>query len=303
MNKTKPRIAILTLNYNNSQETKLLIDSALGCKEVFQLIILDNNSNKEDFTNLKKIVKNKFSNKIILERSETNLGFAGGFNNLIKKFNNFDLYIIANSDIILSNSSLSYLIKEAIKHPEAVLSPTVLKYVNNKKTTDLLNNYIPYTADYKIEFNLLKTKKTHEKTKKTIKCSETAFTIICIPKKVFKKIGLLDSNNFFFFNEDADFFHRMHSGNIQLYYVGAALTWHPAKGASGKENKFLIYHRIKGYIIFFRKYKKYLLLFKYLCIYLPLKLLLLVAKPNLAFQVFKATTDGFKHKLKDAPRL
>ena len=90
------------VNYNSSLYTKACIDSIIKHTSPnihYQIIVVDNNSEPEDFRNLQALSQNS---KVTLVRSKVNLGFAGG-NMYGVQFTEADYYFFLNNDSELQN--------------------------------------------------------------------------------------------------------------------------------------------------------------------------------------------------------
>jgi len=79
------QLSIITINYNGSENTIKLLESLAGQTDKdFQVIVVDNASEKDDFNNLKTNINRQDLLKQVLPvnviRNEQNLGFSGGNN-------------------------------------------------------------------------------------------------------------------------------------------------------------------------------------------------------------------------------
>ena len=305
------KTVLLTLNYNTAKECILLIFGILNSKHIDKIVILDNGSNIDDFNKLNsyinKINKPEF---IILEKSDTNLGLAGGFDLLLKKYQDFDNYIITNSDIIIFDDSIKILLNElntGIK--PIVVAPIVNYYENGIRTNRKQSIEYKDIKDIKINFKLMPSFKKKIDTnvvskldlnKRCIRCFSTSPTCFIVPKKVIRQIGLFD-DNFFIFHEDTDFFLRLRFDNTPLILIPSAKVWHPAHSSSSDDTKdFLVYHRIRSSLIFYRKYK-HILRIKYIInytIYTIFKIIQNVFNFKRMSFIFKGYYDGLFHKIR-----
>lgn len=112
------KLGIVVLNYQNYIDTIKCVNSILNQKNILlEIVIVDNGSNNNSFTELQKAFKNINNIKII--KSKNNLGYANG-NNLGIDF----LYskghrniFIANSDLLFNHPyTLSYLMSNYEKN-------------------------------------------------------------------------------------------------------------------------------------------------------------------------------------------
>ena len=86
------KTAIVIINYNGLNLIKKFMPSIITNSSNYNIYVIDNNST-DDSVNY---IKNNFSNINIIINS-SNLGYAGGYNEGIKKINE-DLLIFLNND-------------------------------------------------------------------------------------------------------------------------------------------------------------------------------------------------------------
>ncbi|WGS63885.1 glycosyltransferase [Marinitoga aeolica] len=110
--KLRVRLIVITINYNSAEYTLKAIDSFIKNHQglLYKLIVVDNNSLKDDYEKLlKNIQQINTNNNIIIIRSNNNLGFSKG-NNLGLKYayDNyiFDYLLLMNNDIIIHTKGL-----------------------------------------------------------------------------------------------------------------------------------------------------------------------------------------------------
>src|SRR3989338_5095274 len=79
------RISIATINFNGAEKTIILLDSLKNQSvKDFQMIVVDNNSDKYDYARLENWILNN-SPDVFLFKNAVNSGFAGGSNYGINK--------------------------------------------------------------------------------------------------------------------------------------------------------------------------------------------------------------------------
>lgn len=103
------------LNYNNSDDTIDCVESIRKKTKYknYEIIIVDNNSRKEEFEKLKNLKVNK------LYRNNENLGFCGG-NNLGIKISSGDYIVFLNNDTKVTESWLENLCSPLVSSKVAV---------------------------------------------------------------------------------------------------------------------------------------------------------------------------------------
>lgn len=102
-------ISIITLNYNNSQLTKEFVDSVIKCTSssiTYEIIIVDNRSESEDYNNLCQIIDRSEATII---RGNINTGFGAG-NMFGRNYASGKYLAFINNDVIFVEDCLSSLI-------------------------------------------------------------------------------------------------------------------------------------------------------------------------------------------------
>ena len=122
------KTAIVIINYNGLNLIKKFIPSIITNSSNCNIYVIDNNST-DDSVNY---IKNNFSNINIINNS-SNLGYAGGYNEGIKKIDE-DLLIFLNNDAtFLDENSLSNLVKVFKENSEIkVAQPKIIDFTIKK---------------------------------------------------------------------------------------------------------------------------------------------------------------------------
>ena len=123
------KTAIVIINYNGLNLIKKFMPSIITNSSNCNIYVIDNNST-DDSVNY---IKNNFSNINIINNS-SNLGYAGGYNEGIKKIDE-DLLIFLNNDAtFLDENSLSNLVKVFKENSEIkVAQPKIIDFTNQEK--------------------------------------------------------------------------------------------------------------------------------------------------------------------------
>lgn len=194
---------IVILNYNDSENTKLILDDIKNYKILDKIIIVDNNSTDNSIEELKKFENDKI--KLIVAKE--NKGYAAG-NNLGIKYliekENVDNIIISNPDIIISEEDIEKLIKDLKNKDVSVIAPVIKEPTSISRgwklptfLSEIISN-IPYIR--KFEANLLSYPPDYYKTNLT-KVDVVKGCFFIIKKEVIKDINYFDSNTFLYYEE------------------------------------------------------------------------------------------------------
>ena len=276
-------IAVILINYNTSKYTLECIQSIIkktNSNISYQIIVVDNNSEIDDYDNL----KNNFpdSNNVSLYRSVINTGFGGG-NMLGTQHAKAEYLLFINNDTLLLNDALSILKDYMDGHPGIGLS--------SAQNYDEDNNLVPSFDYNKDLFRLLlgrrglkkvNPKKYYNRKEKytspiTVDWVNGAF--LFFRAEAFNTIGGFDTNIFLYF-EEMDLSHRLKLNNYKTVLVPSAEILHYKSISTGnsknihieafishlyvikKNYGFVHYYTLKLYFIFtfFFKPKKWFLI-------------------------------------------
>ncbi|MEC5166524.1 GT2 family glycosyltransferase [Flavobacterium sp. PL11] len=117
------KIAVVILNWNGMLLLEKFLPSIAKYSPEASIYIADNASTDDSISYLKTFFP---AVKVII--NESNLGFAGGYNEALKSVN-ADLYALVNSDIEVTENWLQPIIKTFENQPEtAIIQPKILDY-------------------------------------------------------------------------------------------------------------------------------------------------------------------------------
>lgn len=231
--------ALVALCCNNLDVTKKFINCALEeLDSSYDLYILDNGSTDGTFEYLMEVQRNTMHDdtkmQMYISRSDTNLGFSGGNNRLLKRLlnNNEELaklnhqaqdfysnIILVNNDILFTKESLERLVLVCNSSKEVGATGPIsnnvsgIQKVNIDGLTD--QTYRQYAE------KLLQSKDTH--------VGEVGLLIgfcMCLKTSIVKEIGLLDERFGIGSYEDNDYCLRIRNAGYKLVMVKESLIYH-----------------------------------------------------------------------------
>lgn len=223
----KPKVAVITLNYNQIEYTVDCVKSLLKSDYPnFEIILVDNGSSEENF----KILKNRLPKdlRLNLPRLEKNLGYVGGINFGLEKANetNCEYFLIMNNDTLIDENAIKELVITSQKHyGNAIVSGKVYNY-DEKDTLQ----YIGQDFDPENGLN----QKSHIKNRREkdtgqydeeMELGMTDDIMWMISKNIFQEIGLY-SDYFFLYGEQNDYALRAIKKGFKIIYTPKAKIWH-----------------------------------------------------------------------------
>lgn len=227
-------VSVIIVNWNSGKYLEETINS-LQEKTIdisYEIILVDNNSNKEDVSylyleNLAQI------NNVTIIKSDENLGFAKA-NNRGMEFAKGRNLLILNPDIILHNNVLKILSNFLDNNEEAAMvGPKVLNYDGSFQHTCLRGQ--PYPKD--TLFHIIGLSKKYSNDEKYNKfallhlniddlneCSGLSGCCMMVKKALYDDIGGMDES-FFMYEEETDWcFRTIKNGKNIIYNPEAVVT-------------------------------------------------------------------------------
>lgn len=194
---------IVILNYNDSENTSLILEDIKNYKVLDYIIVVDNKSTDDSVAKLKKF-ENK---KIKIIKAVSNKGYASGNNVGIKYLiDNYEVdnIIISNPDIIVTEKSIKTLVSDLEKNEIALIAPRVREPNRISRgwklptfSSELVSN-IPFFRRF--EQNILSyNDEDYDKDLTKVDVVKGCFFII--KKDVFLTIGFFDENTFLYYEE------------------------------------------------------------------------------------------------------
>ena len=121
------KIAVVILNWNGRQLLEQFLPSVVKYSPQATVYIADNASSDDSVI----FIRTHFPTvQIVL--NETNLGFAGGYNEALQHID-ADVYALVNSDIEITENWLQPIIETFEKEPKtAIIQPKILDYKNKE---------------------------------------------------------------------------------------------------------------------------------------------------------------------------
>lgn len=236
----KIKVGIVIVSYNTQDLTLAAIESIVSkkWKYDYEILIVDNASGD----NTIQEINSKYP-KIKVVKNNTNLGFAAANNTGLRQFKNKEYVLLLNSDTVVKEDSLDYLVNYSIKKDTGITSAHLLNIdgtfqPNGGDLPKPLAIFIWLSGLDDILGNPPSLTSFHQINKKYYKSNEIGWisgTAMLIRGDVVKKIGYLDEE-IFMYSEDVDYCSRAAEKGIKVGWVNEALITHLG-GASSKDPK------------------------------------------------------------------
>ena len=253
------KVSIIIINYNSSNFTINCINSIYKYTPIefnYEIIIIDNNSENNDYAKLKEFIGEK---EITFFRTKINIGFSGG-NMQGVHLANAEYYYFLNNDCVLLNDNLSILYDFMKSEKSAGIC--VGQMYNPDNTFHHSFNYFP-TLSLKLVgsgilrlFNPLGFPKRKVEYLSPIQVPYVTGAGMFIDASKLTLIGGLDTN-LFLYHEEEDIAMSFKKKNFKCFLVPTAKFIH-FRGQSTKINYSVIQEDYISLLYYFRKHYSFL---------------------------------------------
>ncbi len=231
LKKTKFQISIIIINYNSSEFTIKCIESVLEhtSKSLsYEIIVVDNASEKEDYDSLKLYINELESQMVSLRRSRINTGFGGGNMHGVQ-FAHAEYYLFLNNDTLLLDDPIKtcYDFMQQ-KAGAAVCGPQI--YNEEREEQLSFDHFTSFGREVfgkkAIELLFPKTKPDRRKTyTDPISVNYVNGSFMFFRASDFNAVGGFDTTIFLYF-EESDICYRLKKKNRNTYFVPSASYLH-----------------------------------------------------------------------------
>ena len=253
-------VAVIIINYNTAKYTLECVASVYSKTRDsvdFRVIVIDNNSEPEDFQLLKNGLKS-YKN-LHLHRSPINTGFGGG-NMLGVQFSKAKYLLFLNNDAFFENDCLKILCNYMESNQEVGVSTAqnydengnhVISFDHDKGLRKLL-----FGRSFLEKINPEKFPKRKKEYSEPVKVNYVNGAFMFFRTSVFEKVGGFDNNIFLYF-EEMDICHRMRNINKSAMLVPKAKITH-YQGVSTGVSKIISKEGLISYFYVIKKNYNYL---------------------------------------------
>lgn len=263
-----PLISIIIVNHNGKKWLKnCLTPLTRQSYKKIEIIFVDNNSFDDSLKAVKKI-----SNKIIIVKSEENLGFAGG-NNLGFEKAKGEYIILLNNDTKVGRDYVKNFVKAFDEIPNLAIAQSKIVYMNDNKKIDTCGSYLTSTS-FLYHYGNGKNS-SFKKYNKSFPVFSVKAASVIIKSDVVKKLGFFDLD-FWSYYEETDLCHRIWNAGYECWYWPHALCQHAVGGTSLAHFDFsyVQFHNFKNKLLSFLKNFESTSLIYFIPVFLLLNILL-----------------------------
>jgi hypothetical protein len=187
------------------------------------------------------------SKKLVMIKNERNFGSAEGYNIAIRYAlkDSPDYILLLNNDTTVDKNFLKELVRVAeSSHEIGIVGSTIYRY------------YMPDVIDFAGEDIILWKARGVRYTDHRIvprEVNKIDGACMLIKRNVFKKVGLIDSDYYMYW-EDTDFCQRAKKKGYKLIYVPTAKIWHKIAASGGGSNNYnTMYYLTRNRFLFVKK--------------------------------------------------
>jgi len=296
--RTRTKVTIIILNWNGKEDTIECVESVRNITYPnYEILIVDNGSTDGS----QEVFKLKYPNIILIENQQ-NLGFAEG-NNIGMRYalkRGTDYILLLNNDTMVDKHFLDELIKWAeMDQKVGIAGPKIYFYHEPNKICSLGANINLWTGRI---LNIGHKQIDKDQFEDIKKVDYVPGAAILVKRKVIEKIGLLDKNYFFYY-EETDWCARAKKIGYSVIAVSESKIWHKIGSTAGKIEGFTLYYGTRSHFLFMKKNANkiqflFFLIF-YILIYNMLKTIYVIFKyRNLKSLItyYKGIYDGITSK-------
>lgn len=271
----KDKISIIIVNWNTKADTAYCIKSIYqNCTLRFEIIVIDNNSQDNSYSYLKKHFP-----KIILVKNPKNYGYAKA-NNQGLSIAKHELILILNPDTQIQKNTIKELVNYYKKNENVgavvplLLNPDKsIQYFYHRRLPSIGNLFASIIYNYTPYKNFPASRKLFLLDldfKKVTQIEQAAGVCILTSKSVVKKIGGLFDNNLPIFLNDVDFSKRLQNKKLSIFLIPTSTIIHSKSSSTGKLDPYTLRQEsLLSHIYYFKKNHNFL-------VYIAIKLTIIV---------------------------
>lgn len=234
-------VAIILVNFNGADDTIDCIKSLSEMKDIeYEIVVVDNCSSDDSVDKLKH---SQEIYSFTLLQAECNNGFSAGNNIGIEYAKNADYYLLLNNDTVVEPDFLKKLINEFQKNPKCGATISKILYYSQPDTI--------WYAGGSINQRTARSEHYHFNEKNSLndalpqKVTFASGCCLCVSKRAIETIGLLNED-FFLYEEDAEFCYRITEAGFEIIYVPDSIIYHKVSASTGQGSPMSQYYTVRN---------------------------------------------------------
>jgi len=253
-------INLIFVNYNSTDQIDVCLRSVMrtSAADLYEIIVVDNNSSDNDFRNL-----TLYSQNVIVYKLNTNLGFAKA-NNIGAKLADSEYLCFLNPDTIVTEDFMTPIISFINKNPQAGVCAPMLVYEDGSyQSSSGFKMGVWYDfleASYLIgivrKLNSQKYFKS-EKTLLPVKVGWVSGACMILKRSVFEQVSGF-SEDYFLNYEDIDLCRKIEDAGYNNFYFPSYKCTHLDHKSFDKNYELLVLSRYQSRLIYARLHYNFL---------------------------------------------
>ncbi len=244
----RPRVSIITVNYNETATTCALLDNLRALKlQDTEVIVVDNASRENPGWFLQFHYP-----EVKFIRSEQNLGFAGG-NNLALPYANGEYLFFLNNDTELAQGCLEHLLQIFENQSNiGIISPLICYYPEPPEAAERIIQYAGMTEVSPFTGRNQTIGERETDRGQYALPAQTAYAhgaAMMVPRKVLEKVGSM-WEGFFLYYEELDWCERIKKAGFEVWLEPRARVWHKESHTLDKMGTTKTYFLTRNRILF-----------------------------------------------------
>lgn len=239
-----PSVVVIVLNWNGPDDTIRCLQSLKSLSYSNpRVVVIDNASTDESVAKISE----RFP-EILLLRTSSNLGFAGGNNVGITWAleQGADYVWLLNNDTTVAPDALDRMVAAAVPHPRIGAVGSVLYDMSNPDSIQ--------TWGGRWITRITGRSRPHVSRPPQSKLHYLVAASMLLRADAVRDVGLLD-DRFFMYWEDAEFGFRLRQAGWALAVADDACVWHKESASLGKKSPRLDAYSSHSAVLFYRQYR------------------------------------------------
>ena len=224
LNSVPPKVSVVVLNWNNARLTAATISVLLATKTYpnVEIICVDNGSLSEDRFQLRRLLSDR--TEVVLVQNDSNLGFAAGMNEGVRRSTG-EILVLLNNDAFIGPGGIEAF-EARLRDPQIGLVGPVTNWTGNEAKIDLSPSDFGEFLGAAMRRRLL-----HVGGVSTTK--NLAFFCVALRRKTWDLVGELDISFGTGMFEDDDYCRRVAGLGLEISILEDTFVYHIGEATFG----------------------------------------------------------------------